>query len=116
MLASLQLSRRTTGSDDAEMDTENTVTELSNRVDTMDTTGWLWLAWCTVSSTTIMKCFSQCVYVQEVEAVTDKGDTLMVTATGCWGGVVGRPHHIDDGTLTTDTAGGDWEAVIIIQA
>jgi len=58
----------------AEMDTANTATELSKRVDIMDAIGWLWLAWCSVSSSTIIKCFARYGFVQEPVAVADEGD------------------------------------------
>ena len=55
------------------MDTANTATELSKRVDVLDTIGWLW---CSVTPDTITKCFAKCGIVEDdvvadVVAVTD---------------------------------------------
>ena len=64
----------------AEMDTANTATELSKRVDVLDAIGWLWLAWCSVSPSTIVKCFARCGFVEEIETVADEADGVETVA------------------------------------
>ena len=126
----------------AKMDRPNTATELSKWVDVLDAIGWLWLAvvgcgwlwlavvgcgwlrlaavdcgwgWCSVSTSTIVKCFAQCGFVRgwsQWQMKVMDWSTLMVTyrllGRVSWDDYITR----DDRTLTTDTAGDDWEAVI----
>ena len=62
----------------AEMDTANTATELSKRVDVLDAIGWVWLAWCSVTPGTITKCFAKCGIIDEdVEDI----ENVVVAAT-----------------------------------
>ena len=115
----------------AEMDTANTATELSKRVNVLDAIGWLWLAWCSVSPSTIVKCFAHCGFVEEIETVADEADGVETVADEADGveqvmdgnydvlmGDVSWQDFVtmDDRTLTTDIAGDDWEAAIVARA
>ena len=91
----------------AEMDDARTATELSKRVDMLDAIRWLYLAWASVSSDTIAKCFAKCGFgeMADVEAeaymLPPEGaayDELLGVVS--WGDYVA----MDEATSTTDIA------------
>ena len=60
----------------AEMDDARTATELSKHVDLLDAICWLHLAWASVSSDTVAKCFAMCEFGDVVADVEEEAYML----------------------------------------
>ena len=103
----------------AEMDTANTATELSKRVDTLDAIGWVWLAWCSHDHQVLCHswhCGVEEDVVEDMVAATDldePGEGVERLLGGVsWETYVG----MDDATVTTDVTDDDWEEALVAKA